>query len=87
LDIVLAEGFKRSKLPKVEVYRPETGKKAACKDDSNLIAVVSDAELDWGVKQFSLSDTEVLAKFILNYCGISRADGKSLRTASHSGSP
>ena len=80
LDIVLVEGFKRSQLPKVEVFRPETGKKAACKGDANLIAVVSDAELDWGVRQFSTTETEALAKFILTFCGLSDKSGSPMRS-------
>jgi molybdopterin-guanine dinucleotide biosynthesis protein B len=65
-DIILAEGFKRSRLPKIEVFRPETGKGPACKDDPFLIAVVSDAELHWDVRQFSTDDVEPLAAFILH---------------------
>jgi molybdopterin-guanine dinucleotide biosynthesis protein B len=67
-DIILAEGFKRSRLPKIEVYRPETGKGPACKEDPYLIAVVSDAELNWNVQQFNTADIEPLAAFILRHC-------------------
>ena len=33
VDIVLVEGFKRSDLPKIEVFRAENDKPPACKDD------------------------------------------------------
>ena len=70
LDIVLVEGFKRAPLPKIEVYRPETGKGAACKGDPHLLAVVCDTPLDWGVRRFSTSDAEILADFIVTHFGL-----------------
>jgi molybdopterin-guanine dinucleotide biosynthesis protein B len=86
VDIVLAEGFKRSHLPKIEVYRPETGMEAACKGDPHLIAVVSDADLDWGVRQFKPSDTKALAIYLLRYCGLSLPDNQAFQVASQLGS-
>jgi molybdopterin-guanine dinucleotide biosynthesis adapter protein len=66
MDIVLVEGFKRAPLPKIEVYRPATGKPPACKGDRYLLAVVSDAPLDWGIPRYSPDDTERLCDFILS---------------------
>jgi molybdopterin-guanine dinucleotide biosynthesis protein B len=86
VDIILAEGFKRSRLPKVEVYRPETGKAPACKGDPYLIAVVSDAKLDWGIQQFSASDIEALASFILRYCHLDIRHPDASNVSSQSGS-
>ena len=65
MDIVLVEGFKRAPLPKIEVFRPETGKLPACREDRNLLAVVSAAPLDWGVPRYSPNDIEGLCDFIL----------------------
>ena len=67
MDIVLAEGYKRARLPKIEVYRPETGKGAACQGDSHLLAVVSDASIDWGVPRFKLTDVNLLADFVARH--------------------
>ncbi len=69
-DIILAEGYKRALLPKIEVYRPETGKKAACRGDTHLLAVVSDAALDWGVPCFAATDVERLADFLVQRVGL-----------------
>lgn len=66
MDIVLAEGFKRAPLPKIEVFRPENGKPPACKGDQGLLAVVSAAPLDWGVPRYSPDEIEKLCDFILN---------------------
>ena len=65
MDIVLVEGFKRAPLPKIEVFRPETGKAPACRRDGNLIAVVSAAPLGWGVPRYAPNDIEGLSDFIL----------------------
>lgn len=65
MDVVLVEGFKQSRHPKVEVFRPENGKPPACKGDENLLAVVSDTPLGWGVPRFAFSDIQLLADFIL----------------------
>jgi molybdopterin-guanine dinucleotide biosynthesis protein B len=65
MDIVLAEGYKRSAYPKIEVFRKETGKPPACRDDDSLIAVVCDTPLDWGTPQFGTDAIGPLADFIL----------------------
>jgi molybdopterin-guanine dinucleotide biosynthesis protein B len=64
MDIVLVEGFKRTDLPKIEVFRPENEKPPACRNEHNLLAVVSDAALDWGVQRYAAGDFEGLADFI-----------------------
>lgn len=64
MDLIVVEGFKRAPLPKIEVFRPETGKPPACRQDPNLIAVVSDADLRWGVPRFGSRDVSAIADFI-----------------------
>ena len=65
MDIVLVEGFKRADLPKIEVFRSENGKPPACRNDRNLLAVVSDAKLDWRVPRYAANDYDGLAEFII----------------------
>jgi molybdopterin-guanine dinucleotide biosynthesis adapter protein len=65
MDIVLVEGFKRAGLPKIEIFRPEIKKEPACKGDKHLMAVVSDAPLDWGVPQFHTEQIVELVSFLL----------------------
>lgn len=62
-DIVLAEGFKRSSLPKIEVYRRDLGGELVCSSDE-LLAVVTDAQLDAGVARLSMNDTGAIADLI-----------------------
>jgi len=65
IDIILVEGFKRADLPKIEVFRPENGKPPACRNDRNLLAVVSDEKLDWRVPRYAATDSGGLADFII----------------------
>lgn len=67
MDIILAEGYKRALLPKIEVFRPETGKKAACQGDPHLIALVSDASLDWG---FPVLQRRIRMAWLNTFCSI-----------------
>ena len=64
VDLVLAEGFKRGSHPKIEIHRPEANPRPSCQGDPHLLAVVSDANLDWGVPRFPLNDLCALADFI-----------------------
>ena len=67
MDIVLVEGFKRVDMPKIEIFRPENKKPAACRNDRNLLAVVSDAHLDWSVPRYAANDIEGLAEFVIDH--------------------
>lgn len=67
LNLVLVEGYKRESKPKIEVFRPEEHDEPLCRSDKNLIALVSDIELDLGVARFGLEDAPGLAAFIKNY--------------------
>jgi molybdopterin-guanine dinucleotide biosynthesis protein B len=64
VDLILAEGYKRSKKPKIEIFRPEVHQEPLCRGDDHLIALVSDMVLDLGVPRFSLDDTPGLAEFL-----------------------
>lgn len=70
MDIILMEGFKEVNLPKIEVCRGDNGAPPACRGDKNLIAVVSDSDLKWGVPRFSPDSIDGLAAFVLRYFGL-----------------
>jgi molybdopterin-guanine dinucleotide biosynthesis protein B len=67
LDLILTEGYKREQKPKVEIFRPEVHDTPLCHDDPNLIAIMSDADVDLGVPRFGLGDISGLAEFIFNW--------------------
>jgi molybdopterin-guanine dinucleotide biosynthesis protein B len=62
-DIVILEGFKRSRLPKIEVHRNELGKDMVCTEDE-LMAVITDDELSPGLPVFKFSNISGIADFI-----------------------
>ena len=45
VDLVLVEGFKRDRHPKIEIYRRANGKPLLYPDDPSIIAVASDTAL------------------------------------------
>lgn len=69
-DLVLIEGFKWDPIPKLEVYRPETGEQTLFPHDSNVVAVVSTVRLDTQLPQFDLNDAPAVAAFILRQTGL-----------------
>ena len=61
-DIVLAEGFKQDDVPKIEVYRPESG--PLLTDLKRLFAVVTDDPVTTKARQFRWSDIKGLADLL-----------------------
>jgi len=72
-DLVLIEGFRKGKAPKIEVHRKELGKELLC-PAKILSAIVTDESLDVDVPQFPPSDTTAIADFIVENL-ISQAKG------------
>jgi molybdopterin-guanine dinucleotide biosynthesis protein B len=69
-DLVLVEGFKREKVPKLEVYRASVGEPLIHPHDGDIVAVASDQRLDTRLPQFDLDDAPEIASFILNHVGL-----------------
>ena len=66
MDFVLAEGYKRSNTPKIEVYRSEIAERPVCLDDPLLLALVTEAETPWDGPRFSPTDFAGLTRFLLD---------------------
>jgi molybdopterin molybdotransferase len=62
-DLVLAEGFRKSKTPKIEVHRKGLGDDLLC-SPKELSAIVTDDSLDIDVAQLPWGDTVAVADFI-----------------------
>lgn len=67
MDIVIVEGYKMEKRPKIEIFRLAVHEKPRFLEDPNLIAVVSDTNLVLPVPLFDLNNPEKLADFIAEY--------------------
>jgi len=67
-DLVLVEGYKRDKHPKVEAFRSETGNPLIAEHDSTIKAIATDTAMvvDSKVTRpvFDLDDTVAIADFI-----------------------
>ena len=63
VEIVLAEGYKRSDHPKIEVCRTERSRELLCTPEE-LLAVVSDLRFDLSCPQFGLDDAQGVADLL-----------------------
>ena len=65
VDLVLVEGFKRERHPKVEAHRAETGNPLIASDDDTIRAIASDSGASVSDRPtFHLDDTSLIADFI-----------------------
>jgi len=62
-DLILAEGFRKSKIPKIEVHRKKLGDDLLCSPEE-LSAIVTDGPLDTDIAQLPWGDTVAVADFI-----------------------
>ena len=65
VDLVLIEGFKSARHPKVEAHRAETGNPLIAPDDETVRVIASDSDVAVaGRPTFDLNDTVAIADFI-----------------------
>ena len=64
LDLVITEGYKGARKPKIEVVRAARHDDALLRNDDHLVAVVTDADLKLEQPVFDLEDIDNLADFI-----------------------
>ena len=64
-DLLFVEGFKFAPIPKLEVWRAETGEPLLHPNDPHIVAVASDAKVEAKVPLLDLKDVDAIASFIL----------------------
>lgn len=64
VDVVLAEGYKGSALPKIEIFRSDAHEAPVCLNDPLMVALVSDRQDQGQVACFGLDDVGPLADFL-----------------------
>jgi molybdopterin-guanine dinucleotide biosynthesis protein B len=79
VDLVLAEGFKHDRVPRVEVHRTEINRRFLCKRDTRVIAVVSDVEPPLDLPWFTAGEVEALADFVVRFALSGRRRGAAAR--------
>ena len=68
VDLVIIEGFKRDRHPKIEAFRQETGTSAIAREDESIVAVAADRSLtDLKIPVFDLNHTSEIADFISGF--------------------
>jgi molybdopterin-guanine dinucleotide biosynthesis protein B len=69
LDLVLVEGFKHERFPKIEIHRPSLGRPLLFPDDPTVIAVATDAPLDQATQlpMLDLNRPEEITQFIMEF--------------------
>jgi molybdopterin-guanine dinucleotide biosynthesis protein B len=64
-DIVIVEGFKHAPIPKLEVWRRQTGEPLLHPNDPHIVAVASDTHVETKLPVLDLNDDAQIASFIL----------------------
>ncbi len=70
-DLIIVEGFKKSKIPKLEVYNSQRNKTILAKGNDSIVGIVCDkisAEVKGlGIPVFDFHETEKISNFIIEY--------------------
>ena len=64
-DLLIVEGFKFAPIPKLEVYRAQTGEGFLHPNDPHIVAIATDTKLDTKLPQLDLDDHQGIAAFIM----------------------
>jgi molybdopterin-guanine dinucleotide biosynthesis protein B len=67
LDLILVEGFRHEKMPKIELHRRQLEKPMLYPDDGNVIAIASDHpdDIPTTLPRLDLNNTAAIADFII----------------------
>jgi molybdopterin-guanine dinucleotide biosynthesis adapter protein len=77
VDLVLVEGYKRDKFPKLEIHRAANGKPLIQPEDPHIVAIAADVALPAAkVPVVDLDDIERIADLLLNQAVAVEAVGK-----------
>jgi molybdopterin-guanine dinucleotide biosynthesis protein B len=81
LDLILVEGFKDERFPKIELHRPSLRRPLLFPEDDAIIAVAVDAPLDdpGRLPLLDLNKPDAIATFIVDYVA---GEGPAAKTAS-----
>ena len=66
-DLLIVEGFKFAPIPKMEVWRAETGEALLHPNDRHIVAVASDARVETKLPLLDLNDHEGIAAFVVTH--------------------
>ncbi|HZM33322.1 MAG TPA: molybdopterin-guanine dinucleotide biosynthesis protein B [Burkholderiales bacterium] len=64
-DLLIVEGFKHAPIPKLEVWRAETGEGLLHPNDPHIVAVASDEKVETKLPLLDLNDVDAISDFIV----------------------
>ncbi len=69
VDLIIAEGYKRRKGPKIEIHRKGQREGLISNPENGLIAVACEEPIETEVPCLDLNDPQAMADFIIRYFG------------------
>ena len=66
VDLIIVEGFKHERFPKIELHRKELNRAYLHTHDPSIIAIASNANITFNIPSLDLNDPEQIADFIIN---------------------
>jgi molybdopterin-guanine dinucleotide biosynthesis protein B len=66
-DLLLVEGFKFAPIPKLEVWRLETGEALLHPNDPHIVAIAADVKVETKLPQLDLGRDDAIAEFIVKH--------------------
>ncbi|MBI3446914.1 MAG: molybdopterin-guanine dinucleotide biosynthesis protein B [Magnetospirillum sp.] len=68
-DLLLIEGYKWARHPKLEVWDPAQGKSMLAPDEASIVALAADSPVEAAnLPRFHRNDVDGIAAFIFQYC-------------------
>ena len=69
-DLLIVEGFKFARIPKIEVWRAQTGEPLLHPKDPDIVAVATDSKVETALPVLDLNDPDAIAAFVLKHAGL-----------------
>jgi len=69
-DLLIVEGFKFARIPKIEVWRAQTGEPLLHPKDPDIFAVATDSKVETTLPVLDLNDPDAIAAFVLKHAGL-----------------
>lgn len=66
-DLLIVEGFKHAPIPKLEVWRKQTGEPLLHPNDPHIVAIASDVPVQTRLPLLELNDDAEIARFVLGH--------------------
>ena len=74
MDLIVTEGYKRGNKPKLEIFRSDMQAESLCTSNDNLLALITDADVDVCVPRFSTDDARRVAEFLIQRFNLTATD-------------